>query len=230
MSLHLSSYIEHTLLKPSTTHSDVDKICLEASLENFYAVCIPPRYVGNAKKMLDGSNVKIVTVIGFPLGFAAIDVKLQEINDALDKGADELDMVIDLSALKSGNLRQLEKEIDLCLKPVYASGKVLKVIVESGILTENELIACCALYSNFDIDFMKTSTGYASAGATVEAVKLMRANLPFRVGIKASGGIRSYEAAKELIEAGAVRLGTSASMLIMKESREALKMSEAYAV
>lgn len=219
MSLNLSSYIEHTLLKQTTTISEVDKLCLEASLENFVAVCIPPKFVANAKKMLDSSNVKVTTVIGFPLGYGETDMKLQEIDEALEKGADELDMVIDLSALKSGDFKRLEREIEMCLKPVYAAGKVLKVIVESGILTPNELLECCALYSNYDIDYMKTSTGFASKGATVEAVRIMRAHLPFRVGIKASGGIRTYQFAKELIEAGAVRLGTSGSMQIMRESR-----------
>ncbi len=219
MSFNLSNSIEHTLLKPGTTMSEVDKLCLEASLENFYAVCIPSKYIVNAKKMLDGSNVKVVTVISFPLGNLSPDLKVQEIEEALAKGADELDMVIDLSALKSGNYKQLEYEIETCLKPVYSEGKVLKIIVESGILTRNELLECCRLYSNYDIDFMKTSSGFASRGATVEAVRIMKANLPFRVGIKASGGIRSLQSAQDLIDAGAVRLGTSASMQIMRESR-----------
>jgi deoxyribose-phosphate aldolase len=188
-------------------------------MENFVGVCIPPKFVANTKKMLDGSNVKIATVIGFPLGFGGVDVKVQEIEDALARGADELDMVIDLSALKSGDYKKLEIEIEQCLKPVYSAGKVLKVIVESGILTEQELLECCSLYSNYDIDFMKTSTGYASKGATVETVRTMRANLPHKIGIKASGGIRTYDFAVELIEAGAVRLGTSAGVQIMKESR-----------
>jgi len=220
MSFNLSGSIEHTLLKQTTTMAEVDKLCLEASMENFYAVCIPAKFIVNAKKMLDGSNVKVVSVISFPLGFQPVDLKVQEIEEALNRGADELDMVIDLSALKSGDYKRLEYEIENCLKPVYSAGKVLKVIVESGILTKNELLECCALYSNYDIDFMKTSTGFASKGATVEAVRIMRANLPYRVGIKASGGIRSYQAAIDLLEAGAVRLGTSASMQIMKESRE----------
>ena len=219
MSINLSSYIEHTMLKPGTTLAEVDRVCLEASMENFYAVCIPPKFVANAKKMLDSSNVKIVTVIGFPLGYGATELKVQEIDEALAKGADELDMVIDLSALKAGDFKRLEIEIETCLKPIYSEGKVLKVIVESGILTKNELLECCKLYSNYEIDFMKTSTGFASKGATVEAVKTMRANLPFRVGIKASGGIRTYQAALDLVNAGAARLGTSASVQIMREGR-----------
>jgi len=221
MSFNLASYIDHTILKQATTISEVDKVCLEASLENFVAVCIPPKYVSDAKKLLDGSNVKVATVIGFPLGFTATETKVKEIMEALAMGVDELDMVIDLCALKSGDWKHLEKEITECLKPIYAAGKVIKVIVESGILTDTELEACCELYSKYDIDYLKTSTGFSAKGVTTEAVKLMRAHLPQRIGIKASGGIRTYAFAKELIEAGATRLGCSASMQIMKESRMA---------
>lgn len=219
MPLNLASFIDHTVLKQTTTISEVDRVCVEASLEGFVSVCIPPKYVPDAKKLLDGSRVKVVTVIGFPLGYNVTDVKLKEIEDALNMGVDEVDMVIDLCALKNGNWKHLEKEIAACLKPVYEAGKVMKVIVESGILTESELLKCCAIYSNFNIDFVKTSTGFADAGASVAAVKLMREHLPARIGIKASGGIRSYGFAKELIEAGATRLGSSSSMQIMKEAR-----------
>ena len=220
MSLNLASYIEHTILKQTTTISDVDRVCVDASLENFVAVCIPPRYVANAKKMLDGSRVKVATVIGFPLGYNATETKVKEIEDALALGADEVDMVIDLAALKNGDWKHLEKEIQACLKPVYTAGKVIKVIVESGILTDNELKACCDLYGKYEIDYMKTSTGFAEKGVTVHAVELMKKHLPGRIGIKASGGIRSFTFAKELIDAGATRLGCSASMQIMKEFRE----------
>ena len=219
MSFNLASYIDHTILKQTTTISEVDKICVEASMANFVAVCIPPKYVPDAKKLLDGSRVKVATVIGFPLGYNTIKTKVREIDDALEMGADEVDMVINLCALKSGDWKYLENEITECLKPVYKARKVIKVIVESGMLTDSELIACCELYSNFEIDFLKTSTGFADTGASVHAVQLMRANLPKRIGIKASGGIRDLAFAKELIEAGATRLGTSASMLIMKEGR-----------
>ena len=217
--MNLASYIEHTVLKQTTTISEVDKVCLEASMENFLAVCIPPKYVSSAKKMLDGSNVKVVTVIGFPLGLSAKETKVKEIEEALKMGVDELDVVIDLGALKGGDWKHLEDEIKDCIKPIFAAGKVIKVIVESGILTANELLACCELYSKYDIDYMKTSTGYADKGVTLEAVRLMRANLPQKIGIKASGGIRTYAFAKELIQAGATRLGCSASIQLIKESR-----------
>jgi len=188
-------------------------------MENFVAVCVPPKYVPNVKKMLDGSKVKVATVVGFPLGFNTLEIKVKEIENALDMGADEVDMVINLCSLKSGEWKYLEEEMAACLAPVYAQGKVLKVIVESGMLTDSELVSCCELYSNFEIDFLKTSTGYADNGATIHAIKLMRSHLPKRIGIKASGGINSYAFAKELIEAGASRIGCSSSMQIMKESR-----------
>ena len=218
MALNITSYIDHTLLKQTTTLSEVDKICVEASMENFASVCIPPRYVSDAKKLLDGSRVKIATVIGFPLGYNVTDVKLREINDALEMGADELDMVHDLCALKNNNWKLLEEEIVACLKPIQDAGKVMKVIIETGILTDNEIIKCCELYSNFKIDFIKTSTGFADIGASLHAVKLIRSHIPDSMGIKASGGINTYAFAKELIEAGATRLGTTASMKILKES------------
>ncbi len=219
MSLNIASYIDHTILKQTTTLAEVDKICVEASMENFAAVCIPPRYVSDAKKLLDGSRVKIATVIGFPLGYNVTDVKLREINDALEMGADELDMVHDLCALKNNNWKLLEEEIAACLKPVQEAGKVMKVIIETGILTDSEIVKCCELYSNFKIDFIKTSTGFADIGVSVRVVQLIKAHLSPRIGIKASGGVNSYAFAKELIEAGATRLGCSASFKIMKESR-----------
>ncbi len=219
MSLNIASYIDHTILKQTTTLAEVDKICVEASMENFAAVCIPPRYVSDAKKLLDGSRVKVATVIGFPLGYNVTDVKLREINDALDMGADELDMVHDLCALKNNNWRLLEEEIAACLKPIQDAGKVMKVIIETGILTDSEIVKCCELYSNFKIDFIKTSTGFADIGVSVRVVQLIRSHLSPRIGIKASGGVNSYAFAKELIDAGATRLGCSASFKIMKESR-----------
>ncbi|MES2703452.1 MAG: deoxyribose-phosphate aldolase [Bacteroidota bacterium] len=216
----LASFIDHTILKQTTTISDIDRVCVEASLENFAAVCIPPKYVGDAKKMLDSSKVKVATVIGFPLGYNTIDIKVKEIEQALAMGADEVDMVINLSALKSGDWKYLQSEIEACLKPVYDAGKVIKVIVESGMLTDSELVACCALYGRFNIDYLKTSTGYAGSGATVHAVTTMRNNLPARICVKASGGIRTLAFARELIDAGATRLGCSESIQLMKELRK----------
>lgn len=219
MSFNIASYIDHTLLKQTTTHAEVDRLCVEASMEGFVAVCIPPKYVYEAKRLLDGSRVKIATVIGFPLGYNITSVKQAEIERAMDHGADELDMVQDLCALKSGDWDFLEEEIKVCIKPIHEAGKVIKVILETGILTENEIIKCCELYRDLGVDFLKTSTGFADIGVSVHTVQLMRSHLPMNIGIKASGGIRSYEFAKELIDAGATRIGTSSSWQILKESR-----------
>ena len=217
MAFDLASYIDHTLLKQAAHIADIDRVCLEASHEHFAAVCIPPKYVAEARKTLDGSKVKVATVIAFPMGFGTKESKAEEIRAALAMGADEVDMVIDLCALKSGHWLQLEEEIKACLEPVREQGKVIKVIVESGMLTEGELIACCELYGRYPVDYIKTSTGFAEQGASVAAVQLIKQHVPAGMGIKASGGIKSYKFAKELIDAGATRIGCSGSMEIMKE-------------
>lgn len=226
MSFNLAGYIDHTILKPTASAADVDKVCVEASIAGFAAVCIPPKYVHSARKLLDNSRVKVATVIGFPLGFSAIDIKVAEIEEAIAMGADEVDMVIDLCALKSGDFDQLKREIEACLVPVYTAGRIIKVIVESGMLTDTELFDCCKLYGKYNIDYMKTSTGFSGTGATVHAVKLMREQLPARMSIKASGGIRNYDFAKQLIDAGATRLGTSASLQIMKEFKATMQATQ----
>lgn len=218
--MNIASYIDHTILKPSATVADVQKVCTEAALQSFAAVCIPPCYVADAKQYLEGTQVKVATVVGFPFGYNTTATKFLEIKELIDLGADELDMVHNIAALKSGKWQYLEDEILACTEPVHSAGKVIKVIVESGILSDDELIKCCELYSKYSIDFMKTSTGYAETGATVHAVSLMRKHLPAHIGIKASGGIRNFKFASELIAAGATRLGCSASMQIVKESYE----------
>ena len=220
MAFDIAAYIDHTVLKPDTSQADVDKVCAEAAAQHFAAVCIPVRFLAAAKKMLAGSGVKVATVVAFPGGVGTPAEKRAEIVHALAEGADEIDMVMNITALKGGDVHQLEVEIVACLEPVKAQKKVIKVIVESGILTDDELIKCCEVYSKYPIDYMKTSTGFAATGATVAAVKTMRANLPQGISIKASGGIRDYAFAKELIDAGAARLGTSAGMQLVNEARE----------
>ncbi|MCW3120647.1 MAG: deoxyribose-phosphate aldolase [Flavipsychrobacter sp.] len=219
MAFDIAAYIDHTILKPDTTPANVDKVCEEAATQHFAAVCIPVRYVARAKKILQERGVKVATVVAFPDGTGSPGEKRAEIMHALAEGADEIDMVIDIAALKQGDVQHLEAEIVACLEPVKAQHKVIKVIVESGILTDEELLACCEVYSKYPIDYMKTSTGFAKTGATVHAVELMRANLPASISIKASGGIRDYTFAKELIDAGATRLGTSAGMQLMNEAK-----------
>lgn len=215
--MQINSYIDHTILKPTTLISDIEQVCAEAREYGFAAVCVPPPFVKKSKEFLQGTNVKVATVIGFPFGYSAIEAKLAEILLSIVDGADELDVVINILALKNNDWLYLSNEINHIMPVVRAKGKTIKIIIESGILTEDELLKCCELYGAAGIDFLKTSTGYAEKGATVEAVRIMRKNLPTQVQIKASGGIRTYEFARELIDAGATRLGCSASVAIIKQ-------------
>jgi len=214
----INKYIDHTVLKPTTTLAEVQQCCREAVEYAFAAVCVPPLYVKKSRGFLGSSGVKVATVIGFPFGYNAIESKLAECILAIVDGADELDFVINISALKNGDWGFLAQEINHIFPVVKNKDKTLKVIIESGILTVGEIIKCCELYGVSGADFLKTSTGYAATGATLEAVQLIRRHIPSKVGIKASGGIRSYEFAKQLIEAGATRLGCSASVEIVKQS------------
>ena len=194
-------------------------MCREAIEFGFAAVCVPPFVVKQAVQALKSSQVKTATVIGFPMGYSSIDSKISEIHGAIKDGADELDTVINLIALKNRDWSYLEKEMQQQVTLIHEKGKIIKVIVESGVLTADELIRCCKIYGEMGIDFMKTSTGYAEKGASVSDVKQMRTQLPPQVRIKASGGIRHYAFARELIEAGADRLGCSASVQIVEEEK-----------
>lgn len=217
----IASYLDHTILKPTTTGGDIKRLCEDALTHHFAAVCVPPYFVPQAKTILEGSVVKVSTVVGFPMGYSTIASKLQEIDEALAAGADEIDMVHNIAAVKEQNWDYLNKEVAACTERVHETGKIIKVIIESGVLTDDEIIKCCQLYAPVRIDFMKTSTGYAEIGATVDAVMLMRSHLPAFIAIKASGGIRTFAFAKELINAGASRIGCSTGLAIVKESKEA---------
>jgi deoxyribose-phosphate aldolase len=212
----LAKYIDHTILKPTASHIEINQICAEAVEYEFAAVCVPPPFVTSALLEVEG-RVKVATVIGFPFGYSVATAKLAETEQALADGADELDVVINLVALKAGDWELLEEEMRLLTSAIHGAGRIVKVIIESGVLTDDEIIRCCGIYSRIGVDFLKTSTGYAERGASVEAVRLMRAHLPPEVRIKASGGIRTAALAKQLIDAGADRLGCSASVNIVKE-------------
>ncbi len=217
--MQISKYIDHTILKPTTLLTDVENLCKEAVENNFAAVCVPPLFVKKAKEYCNNSNVKVATVIGFPFGYSAIEAKLAEILLAIVDGADELDMVINIAALKNNDWQYLAQEINNVMTVVRSKQRVIKIIIESGILTDDEIIKCCDLYGMAGVDFLKTSTGYTEQGASVHAVLLMRKHLADAVKIKASGGIKTYAFAKELIEAGADRIGCSASISINKEAK-----------
>lgn len=215
----IASYIDHTLLKPFTRYAEIEHLCDEAREYHFAAVCIPPNLVSLAGSRLADSEVKVATVIGFPFGYSCTKAKLAEIDLAIKDGADELDIVVNLVDLRNGEWEKLSNEMTQCVNLVHDAKKILKVIIESGMLTVAEITGCCELYGSLGVDFLKTSTGYAEKGASVEAVQLMRKNLPEKVKIKASGGIRDLSFAKQLIHAGAGRLGCSAGVKIVLEER-----------
>ena len=218
----LASYIDHTILKPTTTLFDIEKICNEALEYGFAAVCVPPPFVAVAQAF----GVRTATVIGFPFGYSAVAAKLAEIGQVIADGVDELDIVINLVLLKGGRWPELEEEMTVLTERVHGAGKIVKVIIESGLLSDEEIIRCCKIYSRVGVDFLKTSTGYAEKGASVAAVELMRRHLPAGIRIKASGGIRDATFARQLIAAGADRLGCSASVAIVKEEEASRKADE----
>lgn len=218
--MNIAHYIDHTVLKPTTLISDVEKICVEAIQYQFAAVCVPPLFVKKAVALLNGTAVKVATVIGFPFGYSAIEAKVAETILAIIDGADELDLVINISAIKNNDWQFLAGEINTILPIVRSKQKVIKIIIESGVLTDEEIITCCDLYGAAGVDFMKTSTGYAEKGASLHAVQLMRKHLADKIYIKASGGIKTYTFAKQLIDAGATRLGCSSSIQIVNEAAQ----------
>ena len=211
----IASYIDHTLLKPTALLSEIERLCEEAITYEFAAVCVPPIFVPKAHDVIAGQPVKLATVIGFPFGYSAPKAKLAEVQQAIRDGAEELDIVINIAALKNKSWNYLRAEMLPLVEYIHEQQGIVKVIIESGVLTHDEILRCCDIYAPLEVDFLKTSTGYAERGASVEAVELMRSNLPFDISIKASGGIKTYKFAEELIEAGAARLGCSASVAIV---------------
>ncbi len=215
-SVHCSTVarlVDHTLLKPSATQAEVAKLCEEARKHCFASVCINPSYVAYAAQLLQGSGVKVCTVIGFPLGSTTSTVKALEARDAIANGADEIDMVINVGALKSGNDSLVFDDIKAVREATR--GRVLKVILETSLLSDEEKVRACILAKKAGADFVKTSTGFGGGGATAEDVKLMRQTVGPLMGVKASGGIRDTKTAEAMIAAGATRLGTSASVAIV---------------
>jgi len=211
----LNKYIDHTILKPTCLVADIEKLCTEAKQYDFAAVCVPPNFVKLAKEKLLGSTVQVATVIGFPFGYSATEAKIAEIILAMVDGADELDVVANISAIKNGDWSAIADEINHIMPIIRSKGKVVKIIIESGVLTDDEIIKCCDIYGIAGIDYLKTSRGYTEKGASVEAVKLFRKDLTDQVQIKASGGIRDYATAKLMIDAGATRIGCSAGVAIV---------------
>ena len=222
--LDLARHIDHTLLRPDATASEIDRLCVEAREHRFAAVCINPTWVRRAAESLRGTDIPVASVIGFPFGASTSEIKAQEARRAIRDGAREIDMVINVGALKSGMRELVRDDIARVSDACHEAGALNKVIIEAALLTDEEKVVACRLAQQAKADFVKTSTGFASGGATVYDVALMREAVGPRMGVKAAGGIRTAEDAAELIAAGATRIGASASVRIVtggsKESRE----------
>ncbi len=212
--MNIHKVIEHTLLKPDCTLKDIQALCEEALQYQFYGVCIPPYYVRDAARIMN-ERAKVITVVGFPMGYSTIPSKVEEIKRAIDEEADEIDAVVNICAIKSGNWNHVKSEIDSMSRAVSMRGKVFKLIIETGLLTRDEMKQVLKIAEDNGVDFIKTSTGVNADGATVEVVKFLRENLSPKVKIKASGGIKSFEMADKLIRVGANRIGTSNGIAIV---------------
>ncbi len=216
--MELAQYIDHTLLKPDATEQQISAVCNEAKQYNFASVCVNPTHVKLAEKLLENSGVKVCTVIGFPLGASSSQVKVFETEQAIKDGATEIDMVINLGALKDGNHTLVEQDIAGVANAAHKSNAICKVIIETSLLNQQEKIKACRLSQQAGADFVKTSTGFSGGGATVEDISLMRETVGPDMGVKASGGIKTYADAQNMIQAGATRLGASAGIRIIQEA------------
>ena len=212
--MKLNKYIDHTLLKPDASQEQIMNLIEEATEHDFASVCVNPTWVAFAAQALKGTDVKVCTVIGFPLGANTPEVKAFEAEDAIQNGADEIDMVINIGALKSQDYELVEKDIRAVVEA--AKGTLVKVIIETCLLTEDEKVKSCQIAQKAGADFVKTSTGFSTGGATVTDVALMRKTVGPDMGVKASGGARSYEDALAFIKAGATRIGASSGVAIME--------------
>ena len=213
-----ASLIDHTLLKPEASESDIKKLCNEAIQYGFASVCVNPSWVKKAAEFLRGSNVPVCTVIGFPLGATLPDVKAYETRRAIFNGAREVDMVINIGALKSGDDCAVEEDIRAVAEAAHENGVLCKVIIETALLTDEEKVRACLASKNAGADFVKTSTGFSKGGATVEDVALMRRTVGHALGVKASGGVKGIEDARKMFEAGATRIGASVGVKIAQEA------------
>jgi len=215
----VAAMIDHTLLKPDATRQDIEALCREAAQYEFASVCVNPTWVALCARLLQGSRVKVCSVVGFPLGATTADTKHYETRRAIFDGAREIDMVINIGALKSGDLRLVERDIEAVTGPCRDGGALSKVIIEAALLTDEEKITACTLAKAAGADFVKTSTGFGPGGATAHDVALMRSVVGEEMGVKAAGGVRDLEALKAMVAAGATRIGASAGVRIVQESR-----------
>lgn len=215
----VASMIDHTLLKPDATRTDIETLCREAADYRFASVCVNPTWVALCARLLQGSGVKVCSVVGFPLGATTADVKHYETRRAIFDGAREIDMVINVGALKSGDVRLVERDIESVAAPCRDAGVLSKVIIEAALLNDDEKVTACTLAKAAGADYVKTSTGFGPGGATVADVALMRRVVGEEMGVKAAGGVRDYQGLRAMVAAGATRIGASAGVRIVQESR-----------
>ena len=213
----LASLIDHTLLKPDATADQIAQLCYEARKYKFASVCVNPTHVKLCAELLQGTQVKVCTVIGFPLGASAPEVKAFEAQTAIKDGATEIDMVLNIGALKAGDLTLAARDIHEVVRVGHDAGAIVKVIIETSLLNDEEKVTACLLAKEAGADFVKTSTGFSGGGATVDDVNLMRRVVGPTMGVKASGGVRDFEDAQNMVKAGATRLGASAGVKIVQE-------------
>lgn len=215
----VASMIDHTLLKPEATRAEIEALCAEAAEHHFATVCVNPTWVALAARLLRGTQTTVCSVVGFPLGATTNDVKQYEARRAIFDGAREIDMVINIGALKSGDLMLVERDIEGVVAACSPCGVVSKVILETALLADEEKVTACTLAKAAGADFVKTSTGFSKGGATVGDIALMRRVVGPEMGVKAAGGVRDYESVKALMAAGATRIGASAGVRIVRESK-----------
>ncbi len=216
----LANYIDHTLLKPEATDAQIAQLCYEARKFNFAAVCVNPSKIKLCAQLLKDTPVKIATVVGFPLGATQPEVKAYETQQAIDDGATEIDMVINIGAMKSKDYALVARDIATVVRTAQTGGAITKVIIEAALLNDEEKVIACKLAKEAGAEYVKTSTGFASGGATVHDVALMRWAVGPEMGVKAAGGIKTYADVVKMIEAGATRIGASASVKIMQEANQ----------
>ena len=214
----VAGMIDHTLLKPDATRQQIEELCREAAQFKFATVCVNPTWVATCARLLQGSGVLVCSVVGFPLGATTADVKGYETQRAIFDGAREIDTVINVGALKSGDLRIVEKDIEAVVAPCRACGALSKVIIEAALLTDDEKVTACTLAKAAGADYVKTSTGFGPGGATAADVALMRRVVGAEMGVKAAGGVRDFESVKAMIAAGATRVGASAGVKIVQQA------------
>jgi len=214
--MDLAKYIEHTNLKPNCTKEDIVLLCNEAIENGFYGVCVSPYFVQLVKKTIGKKNIKIISVAGFPLGYSTVGAKVEDAKKAIISGADEIDMVMNIAAFKSGDFQTVQNDIQSVVTVCHLQNKKIKVIIETAYLSDDEIRFACKICANCEVDFVKTSTGYADKGAEIKNIKLIRETLPVKIKIKAAGGIKTKKQAIEFINAGADVLGCSNSLKLIE--------------